>query len=223
MRLALTRDFSHVRLAGTSGDGGADVTCTKNGKRWLFQVKRWQSAVGTDVVAETLEACRRYNADIPVIVSRKGFTTAVRTQQTQLAGKGVALQLWDRAALLRQANMCLDEPLTRRRPDEFELRSYQSDAVDRVMADFLAGARSALVVLATGLGKTYVAATSIGGSACCAPVPRHSCSLIATSWCISSKGHSGHRYERRSQPEFGTVQSARTQRFSVSSISFSRV
>ncbi len=157
-RLLLVRGYSGVRLAGASGDGGADVIGTLSGRRWLFQVKRWRGRVGPSVVAETLEACRRYDADIPVIVSLNGFEHAVHRQQRQLAAEGIPLQLWERRVLHRQAERVPDEPLAVRAPDQYQLRSYQEAAVDRMMEASVDGARSALVVLATGLGKTYVAA-----------------------------------------------------------------
>lgn len=158
MRLVITRDFEHVRLAGTSGDGGADVVATKAGRRWLFQVKRWRAAVGPEVVAETLAASQRYEADVPVIVSRNGFTQAVHQQQRRLIAQGIPLQLWDSRKLFKQAELAASESLAQRLPERFELRSYQAAAVDRMMGELLRGSRSALVVLATGLGKTFVAA-----------------------------------------------------------------
>ncbi|MEV0971238.1 DEAD/DEAH box helicase family protein [Microtetraspora glauca] len=158
MRLVLARDFEHVRLAGTSGDGGADVIATRAGKRWLFQVKRWRRAVGPEVVAETLAACQRYEADIPVIVSRNGFEHAVLQQQRQLIAQGIKLQLWDSRKLFKQAELAEDESLAQRMSAKYDLRSYQAEAVDRIMGEFVRGSRSALVVLATGLGKTFVAA-----------------------------------------------------------------
>lgn len=157
-RLLLANGYTGVQLAGASGDGGADVIGTLNGRRWLFQVKRWRSPVGPSVVAETIAACRRYDADIPVVVSLSGFEPAVRVQQQQLTASGLPLQLWDRGMLLRQAGRVPAEPLTQRTEDRFQLRTYQAAAVDRIMGEFVNGARSALVVLATGLGKTFVAA-----------------------------------------------------------------
>ncbi len=158
MRVLIARDYRHVRLAGMSGDGGADVTATKGGRRWLFQVKRWRSKVGLDVVEETLAACLRYSADVPVIVSNNGFEASVLARQRQLADIGVPLQLWDRQRLRRQAELAEEDPLVVREPEGFELRQYQRDAVERAMSEFVEGHRSALVVLATGLGKTFVAA-----------------------------------------------------------------
>lgn len=157
-RVLLARGYVGVQLAGMSGDGGADVIGTFAGKRWLFQVKRWRGRVGASVVAETVEACRRYDADIPVIVSLNGFEPTVSTQQKHLAASGIPLQLWDRRTLARQAERVPEEPMAVRSPEYFQLRSYQESTVERLMGASIDGARSALVVLATGLGKTFVAA-----------------------------------------------------------------
>jgi superfamily II DNA or RNA helicase len=157
-RLLLVRGYTGVRLAGASGDGGADVVGTLNGRRWLFQVKRWRNRVGPSVIAETVQACQTYEAEIPVIVSLSGFEQRVYEIQKELAADGIPLQLWDRRTLQKQAERAPVEPIAVRDPEGFQLRSYQSSAVDRMMAEFLDGARSALVVLATGLGKTFVTA-----------------------------------------------------------------
>ncbi|MFI2279728.1 DEAD/DEAH box helicase family protein [Nocardia beijingensis] len=157
-RLLAARGYEAVQLAGASGDGGADVIGTLGGKRWLFQVKRWRTPVGPEVVAEVVGACRRYEADVPVIVSLNGFTPSVRAQQVQLIDSGIPLQLWDRRVLLKQAALVPDESLSQRMPERYQLRSYQLQAVNSIMGEFLNGSRSALVVLATGLGKTLVAA-----------------------------------------------------------------
>ncbi|MGW4792644.1 DEAD/DEAH box helicase family protein [Nonomuraea sp. NPDC004297] len=157
-RLLLARGYESVQRVGASGDGGADVIATMNDRRWLFQVKRWRTPVGPSAVAETLAACSKYGADIPVLVGLNGFEASVHAQRSQLAANGIPLQLWDRRTLLKQADMVPLVPLSERLASRYELRAYQEQAVDRIMAEHLAGARSALVVLATGLGKTFVAA-----------------------------------------------------------------
>ncbi|RGD62247.1 restriction endonuclease subunit R [Kitasatospora xanthocidica] len=157
-RLIAARGYSGVQLAGASGDGGADVIGSLKGRRWLFQMKRWRSPVGPEVIAQTVDACRRYDADIPVVVSLNGFEASVRVQQEQLAAKGIPLQLWDRGMLQRQAERVPETPPALQDPDRFQLRPYQERAVDNLMDELVNGARSALIVLATGLGKTFVAA-----------------------------------------------------------------
>ncbi|WP_225096269.1 DEAD/DEAH box helicase family protein [Streptomyces sp. CoH27] len=157
-RLLIARGYTGVQLVGASGDGGADVIGTLNGRRWLFQVKRWKTPVGPEVIAQTISACRRYDADIPVVVSLNGFETSVRAQREHLAANGVPLQLWDRRALMRQAERIPINSLSQRLPEHYQLRSYQERAVNQSMGELVNGSRSALVVLATGLGKTFVAA-----------------------------------------------------------------
>ncbi|WP_230313636.1 DEAD/DEAH box helicase family protein [Nakamurella alba] len=161
VRLLLSRGYTQVRLAGSSGDGGADVTANLNGKRWLFQCKRWRNAVGIATVDETLQAMHTYGADVPVVVSRNGFTTDVRELQRRLALAGTPLQLWDSSSLLKLIKRCRPEPITQQDPERYELRDYQRRAVEAVMNDRFRGARSALLVLATGLGKTHIAAETL--------------------------------------------------------------
>lgn len=157
-RLLIAKGYDGVQRVGASGDGGADVVGTFNGRRWLFQVKRWRTAVGPAVVDETVDACRRYQADIPVIVSLSGFEPSVHRQQRELAANGIQLQLWDKRVLIRQAGLIEPSPLSQRKQERFQMRPYQDQAVDRIMSELVSGTRSALVVLATGLGKTFVAA-----------------------------------------------------------------
>ena len=157
-RLLILDGFSYSTVVGRTGDGGADVLGLKNGRRWLFQVKRWQSAVGPEVVTETLSAAQAYGADIPVIVSRNGFTKEVFRLQQALRGEGVRLQLWDQAAIQQRGSRLTREPLVVSNPDRYLLKDFQEQAVEASVATFVRDpSSSALVVLATGLGKTFVA------------------------------------------------------------------
>lgn len=161
-RLLVTEGFSHAGVVGTTGDGGADVLAIKSGRRWLVQVKRWGSAVGSEVVAETVGATRTYRADIPVIVSKSGFTRSLMDQRRRLAQEGINLQLWDRESLQRRMGRLPDEPLAVRDPERYKLRPYQSSAVERIVERYLSNrSGTSLVVLATGLGKTFVAAEAV--------------------------------------------------------------
>lgn len=157
-RLLLHRGFTGVRLVGQTSDKGADVLAHKHGKRWLVQVKHWKNKVGADVVDRTIEALGTYKAQIPVIASRSGFTEDVHRHQVALSRSGVPLQLWDRHTLLRHAeNLPTEAPVSR---IGFQLRGeYQEQAVQAILATFHdPDTNRAMVVLATGLGKTVVAA-----------------------------------------------------------------
>lgn len=164
MERAVTRflihdGFSDVRMVGQSNDKGADVLAHKFGKRWLFQIKHWKNRSGVDVIDRTLEACRIYRAQVPVIICIGGFDDASREHQRVLQSRQFPLQLWDANELLRRLSLL--------KPEEpaaafLNLRQYQEDAVKTVFQTFSGGqTRKAFVVMATGLGKTVVAAETI--------------------------------------------------------------
>lgn len=157
-RLLLCEGFEGVRLVGRSSDGGADVIGRKGGKRWLFQAKKWNRPVGMAVVEETTRALRTYQADIPVIVSMNGFEPPVLDAQAMLHSEGVPLQLWSGAKLAERAHALPDVSIAER-SGSFVARPYQEAAIDDLTRQFLDGhSRKAMIVLATGLGKTFVAA-----------------------------------------------------------------
>ncbi|WP_157497440.1 DEAD/DEAH box helicase family protein [Leifsonia sp. Leaf264] len=161
-RLLPLLGYQHVSLIGASGDGGADVLATKNSRRWLFQVKRMSQPVGPEVIERTLAAMRTYEADIPVIVSRNGFTQSLHAQRRQLAAEGINVQLWDQAAFRKQQAFAPLEALVTEYPNRYQPREYQSEACAKILASWAnESTQSSLVVLATGLGKTFVAGESV--------------------------------------------------------------
>ena len=156
-RLLICEGYTNVRLVGGSGDNGADVIATKYNRRWLFQAKQWKKPVGVDVVKETLHAIEVYNAQIPVIVSSHGFDSNVFQMQQQLMAQGISLQLWDDKELVNHYNRLPDITINKKVP-----REYQENAIQSILqAFFNKYDNKALVVLATGLGKTFVAAEAI--------------------------------------------------------------
>lgn len=156
-RLLMYEGFTNVRLVGQTGDHGADVTATKVNKRWLFQAKHWKKPVGMSVVEETMKAIRDYNADIPVIVSVNGFEVSVKEYQQVMLARGIPLQLWDSDVLIKRVTKLENKILNQKMP-----RPYQENAIKEIMnAYFEKGMNRALIVMATGLGKTFVAAESI--------------------------------------------------------------
>ena len=156
-RLLVCSGYQNVRMVGGSGDHGADLLAQKNGKRWLFQAKQWKKPIGTNVIKETLDALHDYRAEIPVIVSSRGFETEVKTQQKILFSQGIPLQLWDAAELTKRLNKLEDKILNKKEP-----RKYQESAIQSIVQAFVnENENNALIVLATGLGKTFVSAEAI--------------------------------------------------------------
>ncbi|MBR2566000.1 MAG: DEAD/DEAH box helicase family protein [Paenibacillus sp.] len=155
-RLLAHEGFEGIRLVGQSGDRGADVLAHRAGKRWLFQMKHWKNKVGVDVADQTLEAMRIYRAQVPVIVALNGFDEKLKEHQRTLMSRGIPLQLWDTKALVSRAEKLPKMPVLDRVP-----REYQEQTIRSTIQAFNEGKKRALVVMATGLGKTFVACETV--------------------------------------------------------------
>ncbi len=156
-RLLMYDEFSGVRIVGQSGDRGADIIASKHGKRWLFQAKHWKKKVGVPVIDETLRALPIYNAQIPVIVSLNGFDDEAKMYQGKLLSMGISLQLWDSVFLANRASRLPAAAINKNVP-----RPYQEEAIGSIVHAFISQNENAvLIVLATGLGKTFVVAEAI--------------------------------------------------------------
>lgn len=158
-RLLVVEGLDFARTIGESGDGGADVLAIRGRRRWLVQVKRWANPAGVEVLERTIAAARTYGADVPAVASKAGFTGEALTRRIALAREGINVQLWDGASLVRRAERIDPRPLAVREPERYRLREYQRSAVEVIVQEWLREPhRSVLAVLATGLGKTFVAA-----------------------------------------------------------------
>ena len=156
-RLLICEGYTNVRLVGGSGDNGADVIASRFGKRWLFQAKQWKKPVGIEVINETLHAVVSYDAQIPVIVASHGFEADAYKMQQQLMSQGIRLQLWDSKVLLEHFKRLPNDVLNKK-----PLRNYQENAIQEIIQAYInEHDNKALIVLATGLGKTFVAAEAI--------------------------------------------------------------
>ena len=155
-RLVSAVGFSNARVVGQTNDHGADVIASRNGIRWVLQAKYWNKPVGVDVIDETLRAAQTYGAKIPVIVAKSGFDAKAIEHQRSLLANGIPLQLWDIETLIAHAER-LDDGV----PNKFKPREYQETAIQGIVNAFTNNKNKALAVMATGLGKTFVAAEAI--------------------------------------------------------------
>lgn len=155
-RIAMAEGFDGARVVGQSNDHGADIIATRNGIRWLFQAKHWKKSVGVDVVDETLRAAQIYKAKVPVIVASNGFDSKAISYQRDLMQSGINIQLWSPDTLIEHANRLGDGI-----PNKYPVREYQEKAVQGIMNAYLRKDGRALAVLATGMGKTFIAAETI--------------------------------------------------------------
>lgn len=156
-RLLLNEGFVGARVVGQTGDHGADVVASKYGKRFVFQAKHWKKPVGDAVVLQTLSAAKEFKAEVPVIVSSSGFDAEVKRHQSRLLSENIPLQLWSASDLVCRAASLPDKAFNKHDP-----RGYQEKAIREVLGAYYSpSCNRVLVVMATGLGKTFVAAESI--------------------------------------------------------------
>lgn len=157
-RLLMFDGYQNVRQVGGSGDHGADVIATKFNKRWLIQAKQWKKPVGIDVLNYTLKAIKDYRAAIPVIAASHGFDSELKKQQLILQSQNIPLQLWDERVILQRAQNIPNTKIINTK----EPRKYQDNAISNIVKPFFSQYENrSLIVLATGLGKTFVAAEAM--------------------------------------------------------------
>ena len=154
-RLLPLLGFEDVRLIGATGDRGADLLARRAGAKWVFQAKFTVGrAAPREALSDVLRAVAYYGADRGVAVSNRGFSPALVAHRDAVAAAGgPRVDLWDGATLGQLAARA--DPMITPAPTP---RPYQADAIRAVLAGLPDGSGRALLVLATGLGKTFVAA-----------------------------------------------------------------
>ena len=162
---AIARMMEHlgwkdINVIGGAGDRGGDVLATRAEgsliKSWVVQSKAvtGDRYIGPQALKEAINALSFYDANIAAVATNGEFTKTARQRQEQLAANGYTLKLWNGAFL---------KGLVERMPENHagfrELRPYQDDIVHKVVESFDEGNKRAFYIVATGLGKTVIAAT----------------------------------------------------------------
>lgn len=152
--------FSDVRNIDGSGDAGGDILALKRRERWAIQCK-WKKkgpdgAIDLSGVEEADKARRFYGCERAMIVTNAKLSSAAQRRVDELNKLGVVTDVLDASRLAGLSTMLPD--FVRQ---QFDLRDYQRTAADRINAKLSRDGR-ALLILATGLGKTVVGGTVIG-------------------------------------------------------------
>ena len=152
--------WKDITVIGGAGDKGADVIATrKEGnliKTWVVQSKAvtGDRYIGPQAINEAINALSFYNTNIAAVATNGEFTRTARQRQEQLGQNGYIVKLWNGKFIKELIEkMPLDHAGRR------DLRPYQQDIADKVINSFDSGNRKAFYVVATGLGKTVIAAT----------------------------------------------------------------
>lgn len=167
LELAVLRLISHcgwknTQYVGGSGDKGADILAVRNNAKnknddsYLIQVKAVTSSsyVGVSAINQAITGQAYYRAKIVVVATNGEFTLSAYKRRDQLNKEGYNVKLWNGVFLLQ-----LLRSWDIYGSDKRGLRDYQCGIVESVKKCYDTGRTKALFVVATGLGKTVIAAS----------------------------------------------------------------
>ena len=152
--------WKDVNVIGGAGDKGADILADrKEGehvKAWVVQSKAVSGDryIGPKAIDEAIKALSFYDTQVAAVATNGEFTQTAMARQKQLEKNGYLLKLWNGTFLRAMIERMPDNNAGYR-----TLREYQQSIVERVVAAYDAGEKKAFYIVATGLGKTVIAAT----------------------------------------------------------------
>jgi superfamily II DNA or RNA helicase len=161
-RLLLHCGWHDIQYVGESGDKGADVLAVRHNPRkrdddtFLIQVKAISSTsyVGKSAVDQAIRGQAYYKARIVVVATNGDFTRSAYHRRDELVKQGYDVRLWNGKFLLGLLDKWHDYSHEKKEP-----RQYQQRIIDSVIKSYNNGRRKTLFVVATGLGKTVIAAS----------------------------------------------------------------
>jgi superfamily II DNA or RNA helicase len=143
--------FTDVRIIDGAGDEGADILAVRDRRQWVLQCKfSSRGAVDRTGVDDAERARSRYGADHAVVVTNTSLNATAEARRKALGGIGIKVDAWAGPTL-----EAIYAKMPARVSSKYELRPYQLEAAQRIQED-LEETNRALLVLATGLGKTVV-------------------------------------------------------------------
>ncbi|WP_339200725.1 DEAD/DEAH box helicase family protein [Peribacillus sp. FSL P2-0133] len=153
-RLLIHKGWEHVAVIGGSGDNGADVIASNGKNEMVYQVKFRSNggAVGKEIVEDIKRAMEFYSISNGCVVTNGYLSKGSLDFLYNLRKSGYNISFIEGRKLLN-----LYENLPLKPVIDYDMREYQALALDSILQAFNKGDRSALLVLATGLGKTFVA------------------------------------------------------------------
>ncbi len=161
-RIMLHLGWHDVTVIGGAGDQGGDVLGTKYEpqigveRSWVVQCKAVTGSnyVGKAAVDEAIHGLSKYDASIAAVATNGEFTASAIKRKDDLCSGGFDTRLWNGVVLRGLVDRMPDRPIKQR-----SLRSYQKTIVDKVVEKFQKGDKKAFYIVATGLGKTVIAAS----------------------------------------------------------------
>lgn len=159
-RLFVHKGWNHVAVVGGPGDHGADVIASSEARDVVAQVKFKHSpeyTAGKKVVRDVKRAMEFYDIPEGVCVTNTRLSNSASEYRETLNQEGYNIGVLEGADLLETYNQL------HRWPDvDLEPREYQKTPIRKLLQLYHDGSGRALLSLATGLGKTFVAGRFLG-------------------------------------------------------------
>lgn len=154
-RLLAHKGWDSYDVVGGAWDKGADIIGSINGQEKIFQVKFSinNHSLSVDIVGDIKRAIEFYKIEQGVCVSNRSLGPEQKKKLSILKNQGYKIDTFIGEAIYNSYIKLPEWP-----KDKRPLRQYQRVAVDRLIEAYEHGNPRSLVVLATGLGKTFVAA-----------------------------------------------------------------
>ncbi|MGG1660908.1 DEAD/DEAH box helicase family protein [Brevibacillus sp. NRS-1366] len=164
MERAVARLMSHcgwtdVKIIGRRGDGGGDILAKRRvegvDKIFVVQVKAVTGTryVGPDALQEAVDALALYAGDVAVVATNGDFTETTRKRVEELRRHGFDCRVWNGTFLNEILKKWPDEHCEKRNS-----RPYQEKVIKDSIEKYSQGGKAVQFVVATGLGKTTIAA-----------------------------------------------------------------
>lgn len=148
-------------LVGGSGDHGADIIAAfrdDDGQllEYIYQAKfsETNKPISLDIIGDLKRAMEYYGIDRGVAVSNRSISDAQNLRLKTLQNTGYNIQTF--------LSKSIYDTYTQLSPwatEKRALKQYQVEALSKLQSAYSRGDKNGLICLATGLGKTFVAAT----------------------------------------------------------------
>ena len=162
LRLLEHCGWENLQYVGESGDMGADILGVRYNPRtneyesYLFQVKAvsGDNYVGVSAVDQAVQGQGFYGCKIAVVVTNGEFRKTAYARRDELNRLHFNVKLWNGFFLRELLSKYPESSAKVKTPHK-----YQSDIIETVINAYSNGSKKALYIVATGMGKTIIAAT----------------------------------------------------------------
>lgn len=201
LRCLLLAGWEDLRHVGASWDGGADILGVFKGERWLVQVKAIRGLGPASAIKELEKAASLYRVQKGIAVSKYGWNEAAIRKARNYGDNMQLINGQQLISALESYPLFLSQSR--------KLFAFQEEAVTELQLVKRNGASTALVAMATGLGKTVVAGEFIAREIQDHPLSRvlvlaHSEDILKQSeksfWRHLPKTISTHQINAREKP-----------------------